>query len=241
MRCTVIIPTYNRAELLSLTLQSLLVQDLGTEDFEVMVIDDGSSDHTAEVVNQFVGKLYICYFYQADEGYRVAKARNVGIKAATSPVCILIDSGILLSSECLRAHCVLHESATEPLAVCGYVYGFNEDNEDAEIIRQEIDPHHVDETLERLQHAGKHLDLREEFYAKYGDKFNYLRPAELIAASALTAACAPQRTPARSPATSAGNSRESGCRRYETRCRPATSRHARALRRGKCRWWNPGP
>lgn len=180
MRCTVIIPTYNRADLLLLTLQSLLKQDMHVHDFEVIVVDDGSSDNTRDVVEKLNSELQLRYFYQPDEGYRVAKARNIGIRAAASPVCILIDSGILLSSRCLRAHCELHENAMEPLAVCGYVYGFNEDNEDAEVIRHEIDPHCVDETLGRLQRAGKHLDLREEFYAKYGDDFNYL-PAPWLA------------------------------------------------------------
>ena len=180
MRCTVIVPTYNRAELLSLTLQSLVAQDIDTQDFEVIIVDDGSSDNTQDVVQMFSNKLQLHYLYQRDEGYRVAKARNAGIKAATSPICILIDSGILLASGCLRAHCILHDRSTEPLAVCGYVYGFNEDNEDAEIIRQEIDPHSVDETLSKLHAARKHLDLREEFYAKYGDDFNYL-PAPWLA------------------------------------------------------------
>src|SRR6202022_1528419 len=45
----------------------------------------------------------------------------------------------------------------------------------------------------------------------------------------------------RSPATSAGNSRESCCRRCETRYHPATWRRARVLRRRTCRWSNPCP
>src|SRR5260370_5890 len=45
----------------------------------------------------------------------------------------------------------------------------------------------------------------------------------------------------RSPATSAGNSRESSCRRFETRYHPATWPRAPVLRRSKCRWSSPSP
>ena len=47
--CSVIIPTYDRAELLRRTLDCLVRQDLPAAEFEVLVVDDGSSDHTAEV------------------------------------------------------------------------------------------------------------------------------------------------------------------------------------------------
>ena len=48
-RVSVIIPTYNRADLVGQAIQSVLDQSLG--DFEVLVIDDGSSDHTDELVS----------------------------------------------------------------------------------------------------------------------------------------------------------------------------------------------
>ncbi|HLI75830.1 MAG TPA: PIG-L family deacetylase [Acidobacteriaceae bacterium] len=180
MKCSVVVPTYNRASLLSLTLLSLVAQDLPVSEFEVLVVDDGSSDNTREIVESFADRLNIRYFHTPDEGYRVARARNIGIRAALGSICVLVDSGILLASYCLRAHCTAHESSAEPLAVCGYVRGFNEDNEDAEDIRQHIDPRQVDRTLARLQQEGLYPDLREEFYAKYGDDFHQLPAPWLV-------------------------------------------------------------
>jgi len=180
MRCSVVIPTYNRAELLAWTLDALVRQDLPKEDFEVLVVDDGSSDDTRERVAGFESRLDIRYFHQPDEGYRVATARNVGIRAARGEVCVLVDSGVLLASGALRAHCEAHEQAAGPLAVCGYVYAFNENNEDAVAIRAAIDPSEVDETLSRFAEAGLYADLREEFYAKYGDDFNHLPAPWLV-------------------------------------------------------------
>ncbi len=171
MRCSVVVPTYNRAGLLSFTLLSLASQDLDSSEFEVLVVDDGSSDNTKEVVESFADRLNIRYFFTPDEGYCVARARNIGIHAALGETCVLVDSGILLASYCLRAHCEAHESSDKSLAVCGYVRGFNENNEDAEYIRQHIDPKQIDDTLAKLEAESRFPDLREEFYAKYGDDF----------------------------------------------------------------------
>jgi glycosyltransferase involved in cell wall biosynthesis len=48
---SIVIPTYNRADFISATLQSVLKQEF--EEFEVLVVDDGSKDNTAEVVRKF--------------------------------------------------------------------------------------------------------------------------------------------------------------------------------------------
>lgn len=180
MRCSVVIPTYNRADLLAWTLHALAEQDLDKDDFEVLVVDDGSSDHTRARVAEFESRLHLRYFFQPDEGYRVAKARNVGIAAARGDVCVLVDSGVLLARGALRAHCEAHETSARPLAVCGYVYAFNEDNEDAVAIRALIDPLRVDDTIAKFRDARQYADLREEFYAKYGDDFNHLPAPWLV-------------------------------------------------------------
>lgn len=172
--CSVVVPTYNRAELLRRTLDTLVAQSLGSERFEVIVVDDGSSDDTESVVRSFSDRLAIRYEWQADEGYRVAAARNRGLALAAGPVTVFVDSGILLHSRCLEAHVAMHTASAEPLALIGYVYCFNEDDEDAEHIRQFVDLDDIDATISKLAQAGRWLDIREDFYAKYGDDFGYL-------------------------------------------------------------------
>ena len=54
----VIIPTYNRAHLLGRAIQSILDQTY--QDFEIIVVDDASSDKTREVVKIFAGDSYAC-------------------------------------------------------------------------------------------------------------------------------------------------------------------------------------
>src|SRR5882672_6181176 len=106
--CSVIIPTYNRMALLRYTLDALTRQDLGADRFEVLVVDDGSSDGTAALVERYQGRLDVRYFFQPDQGYRVAAARNIGIAHARSDVCVFLDSGVIAHSGCLSAHLRSH-------------------------------------------------------------------------------------------------------------------------------------
>jgi glycosyltransferase involved in cell wall biosynthesis len=172
--CSVIIPTYNRAELLRRTLDSLVRQDLSRAEFEVLVVDDGSSDHTAELVAGYADRLELRYFFQPDEGWRVAQARNVGLAAAAGAVCVMVDSGVLLHSGCLRAHLDSHRQADGPVAVVGYAYGFGTDGaEAAEMIRtlDEAAYHDPDAAIALMDRTGRWGDVRELFYAKYADDF----------------------------------------------------------------------
>lgn len=84
---SVIIPTYNRAELLRRAIQSLVSQTY--KDFEVIVCDDGSTDHTQEVVSAFSDFLELKYIREENFG-GPARPRNNGIRAASNEwICFL--------------------------------------------------------------------------------------------------------------------------------------------------------
>ena len=86
-KVSVIIPTFNRAEFLCSTITSVLNQTL--QDFEIIVIDDASQDHTREVVNSLNDKRirYICH--ERNKG--VAAARNTGVVNAKSDYIAFLD------------------------------------------------------------------------------------------------------------------------------------------------------
>ncbi|MFE0457840.1 glycosyltransferase [Kitasatospora sp. NPDC058965] len=171
--CTVIVPTYNRADLLEHTLFSLARQSVPTSDFEVIVVDDGSTDSTPEVAARYASRLGLRYFRQADEGYRVAAARNVGISHARSEVCVFLDSGVLAHSRLLAAHLASH--AVDPdAAVCGYVHGLSFDDHGADAIRAIGDPGRPDQTIAGMAADPAWADPREAFYAKHTDEFGGL-------------------------------------------------------------------
>ena len=100
--------TFNRAEFLGEALSSLTRQTLPKEDFEVVIIDDGSSDLTSEVAASFKSILPIRYAYQINSG--LAEGRNHGIRLATAPIIVFMDDDDVSSPNLLEAHLHSHQS-----------------------------------------------------------------------------------------------------------------------------------
>ncbi len=86
---SIIIPTYNCAEKLRYALYSVERQSF--KDFEVIVCDDGSSDHTKQVTGAFSDKFDIKYLWQEHWG-GPARPRNNGIKVASGDYIAFLDS-----------------------------------------------------------------------------------------------------------------------------------------------------
>ena len=86
MKVSVIIPTYNRADFLAEAIDSVLNQTW--KDLETLVVDDGSTDSTWEVVARYGERLK--YFYKKNEG--PSSARNVGIREAMGTYVAFLDS-----------------------------------------------------------------------------------------------------------------------------------------------------
>jgi len=100
MTITIFTPTYNRAHLLSGLYQSLLRQT--NRDFEWIIGDDGSSDHTHELVQRFQreGMLNITYFSQSNSGKHVAF--NEGVKRAKGELFCNLDSDDMLMDDAIQ-------------------------------------------------------------------------------------------------------------------------------------------
>jgi glycosyltransferase involved in cell wall biosynthesis len=86
-KVSVIIPTYNRLPMLREAVGSVLVQDF--EDVELIVVDDGSSDGTAEEINRYGGRVKL---FQHDVNKGVSAARNKGILHARGKYIAFLDS-----------------------------------------------------------------------------------------------------------------------------------------------------
>jgi len=96
-KVSVIIPTYNRCNLLTEAIKSVLQQSYG--DFEVLVIDDGSTDDTRLVVES-ISDDRIRYLYKDNGGQ--SSARNLGFVKAKSKYVAYLDSDDLWSSDYLE-------------------------------------------------------------------------------------------------------------------------------------------
>lgn len=173
VNASVVIPTYNRAEILKLTLSSLMRQSYARDRFEVLVVDDGSSDHTPKVVRSFCGCLRIRYFYQRDEGYRLSRARNIGIENAHGEVVIFLDSDIVVCPEYVAEHVGRHFNSEISTVVVGYIYGFGPGVEKGSLLRL-INFEDITQSTEVLRRNRALWDLREAVYRKVDDDLSSL-------------------------------------------------------------------
>ena len=96
---SVIVPIYNAGDLLAETINSVL--DQTHTDFELILVDDGSSDHSAAVCRSFADSR-IRYFWQENAG--VSAARNSGLAMARGEFVGFIDSDDLWHPEKIAAH-----------------------------------------------------------------------------------------------------------------------------------------
>ena len=85
-RVSVIIPTYQRAHVVGRAINSALAQTY--PDIEILIIDDGSTDNTAQVVQGYGSNVH--YIYQGNQGRPAA--RNNGIRHATGEFIAILDS-----------------------------------------------------------------------------------------------------------------------------------------------------
>jgi glycosyltransferase involved in cell wall biosynthesis len=88
-KVSIIIPTYNRGENLRICLNSLVEQTY--KNFEVIICDDGSTDDTKNVIQDFVSKLDVVYDYDINWG-GPARPRNRGIRISKGDFIAFLDS-----------------------------------------------------------------------------------------------------------------------------------------------------
>ncbi|WKZ32623.1 MAG: GNAT family N-acetyltransferase [Thermodesulfobacteriota bacterium] len=86
MRVSIIIPTYNRARLVCLAIDSILAQDY--TDYEIIVVDDGSTDGTSKALEKYSGSIR--YIRQENRGF--GAARNRGLAEAKGEYLAFLDS-----------------------------------------------------------------------------------------------------------------------------------------------------
>lgn len=119
IKLSVVIPTYNRRHVLEFTLPSIFAQDLPPEDYEVIIVSDGSTDGTDELLGNWKPK---CAFHALEAPHRgPSGAHNVGIRAAVGDLVLLLDDDLIAGPDLFRQHCMAH-SGSEPQVVHGPVY-----------------------------------------------------------------------------------------------------------------------
>ncbi|MBD2454316.1 glycosyltransferase family 2 protein [Nostoc sp. FACHB-87] len=117
---SVIVPTFNRANFLSRAISSILQQTFSN--FELIIVDDGSTDNTAEVVKEFTDPRI--KFLPLGKNYGGSYARNQGIKAASTEFIAFLDSDDEWLPEKLELQVKRLQESDDPLATVVYCLGY---------------------------------------------------------------------------------------------------------------------
>ena len=100
---SVIISAFNRGDGLRATLESLLTQETGGVAYEVIAVDNNSTDNTAEVIRSFMAKAHVKLSYLFEPRQGVSHGRNAGIGVARAPVIAFTDDDVVVAPDWIRA------------------------------------------------------------------------------------------------------------------------------------------
>ncbi|HUU68798.1 MAG TPA: glycosyltransferase [Planctomycetota bacterium] len=116
IKASVILPCFNKARLLPLSLAGFRNQSESPKDFEIIVVDDGSTDGTARVVRQRT-RLNLRYLRKPNAG--PSSARNHGIAHALGAIVIFSDPDMIPCPDFIRSHVVHHPPGSRNAVIGG--------------------------------------------------------------------------------------------------------------------------
>lgn len=168
-KISVVIAAYNHGKYIDKAIRSVLDQTFG--DFEIIVLDDGSTDNTREVVASFSDKR-IRYYYQANSGLP-ACGRNKGMSLSTGAYISLLDGDDFWYREKL----LKSKQALDDMPEIGLVCHNEAIVHNDKILRQTSYGPYKDDMYEQLLFGGNCLHssavtLRREIFFKDGFKFS---------------------------------------------------------------------
>ncbi|MFB6226496.1 MAG: glycosyltransferase family 2 protein [Candidatus Paceibacteria bacterium] len=166
---SIIIPTYNRANFLPTTIKSAINQTY--DNTEIIVVDDGSTDHTQEVVEKIQEKHpKIQYYWQENSG-GAAKPKNKGIKKSKGKYIAILDSDdeYLPTKVEKQVEAFKHKDIEDLMAVgCGAKEVYIEKDEQREFIV----PNYSNPLKELLKHdymgSGSAMMYKRSLFDKVG-------------------------------------------------------------------------
>lgn len=100
MKVSIVMPTYNKANYLDLTLSGFINQKY--KNFEIIIINDGSKDTTESIVNKYIRTLNIIYIFQENNGR--AAARNNGLAKVSGDIILFCDDDRIPDENFINEH-----------------------------------------------------------------------------------------------------------------------------------------
>lgn len=118
LKASVIVPAYNIENYLPACLDSILAQDF--QDFEIIIVDDGSTDNTPKICDEYQKKsMNINVIHQKNAG--LSAARNTGIKQSKGEYLAFIDGDDIIAPDFLSRLLYAAERTSAEVAICGFL------------------------------------------------------------------------------------------------------------------------
>lgn len=169
---SVVIPCYEQAHFLSEAIESVIAQ---SHPAEIVVVDDGSSDNTAEVAAAYPQARYV-----RQENRGLAEARNSGFRAATGKFLIFLDADDRLTPNAIEAHLKCFAEHPEAQLVVGDIDHIAEDGLYLCSPRWQVLTANFYEELLKVNHVANTIAvmMRREVIAQVGGFETSCSPAE---------------------------------------------------------------
>ena len=120
MKLSIIIPVYNVEQYIRSCIESIYRQDLKEEDFEVILVNDGTQDDSFEKINDIISNhTNIVVLEQENQGLSVA--RNKGLAYASGQYVLFVDSDDMLLDRSLSKLCSMLDSYSFDMLIAGFV------------------------------------------------------------------------------------------------------------------------
>lgn len=120
MKLSIIIPVYNVEQYIRSCVESIYRQDLNEEDFEVILVNDGTQDDSFEIINDLISThTNIVVLEQENKGLSVA--RNRGLAYASGQYVLFVDSDDMLIDKSLSKLCSMLDSYPVDMLIAGFV------------------------------------------------------------------------------------------------------------------------
>ena len=149
LEISVIIPTFNREKYIGRCIRSLLTQSIGLTNFEMIVIDDGSTDDSIKVLSAFKNDIKII---QNKKNLGLPTSLNTGIKASRGKYIVRVDSDDYVNKDFLKIlHLFVSSNNDYSAAACDY---FLVDDDENVIERINCDKNSFGEDVIVVQIAG---------------------------------------------------------------------------------------
>ena len=116
---SVIVAAHNQERYISRCLRSLLAQSIAREKFEIVVINDGSTDHTPSVLEEFVDEIVLI---TNESNIGLPASLNIAIRRARAPYVVRVDADDYVNNEFLHLlHGFLRENKYMDAVACDYL------------------------------------------------------------------------------------------------------------------------